>query len=194
MYLLCIICLITVKHSAAYTACDPDSRCLNNRACTFGSQQAYNKVADHLFQITGCANCKLDCSGSCVCAVSASQVELAIQDSNTSGLWCNSPLCTHDLTRHALQFVTYNYPCETAFAMAQEQVINLCGTISGQCCNGKCTKHWEIDQPEPRCETYTGHDALVRWLFSAYVIIIVVLWQWSTEMDIDTAIQQNLKT
>lgn len=188
--------LYTMTTTYAYSACDPDTRCLNNRACTFGSQEAYNKVATHLFEITGCSNCKADCTETCTCATLSSQVQTAISQSNISNSdnWCNNPICKQDLTLHALQYVTYNYPCETSFALAQKQVIKLCGTISGTCCNGKCTQHWEIDQPEPRCETYTGHDALTRWLFSIYVIVIVVLWQWSTEMDIDTAIQQNLKT
>jgi len=182
---------------AVYSACSPNERCLNNRVCNFGSQAAYAKVATHLYEITGCANCQLDCGGTCACTAS-SQVQFAIANSNVSTAnaskaWCNHPICKQHLTHHALQYTTYNYPCETSFADAQEQIIKLCGRISGTCCQGKCNKHWEIDQPEPRCETYTSHAAAVRWLFSAYVIIIVVLWQWSTEMDIDDAIKQQLE-
>lgn len=155
-------------------ACETDTRCLNNRACTFGSQTAYNKVAAHLYQITGCGNCALDCTTACDCLAVSSVLDL-IQNAS----FCDNYICDQPLTQHALQYVTYNFPCETAFGYAQQQLIRLCGTINGVCCEGKCTQHWEINQPEPRCETHQVHAA-VRWLLSAYVIVVVVLWQWAS--------------
>jgi len=128
------------------------------------------------------------CTSGCNCS-STGAIQLLtaqLEATNSTTGWCKeNNFCKSPLTQQAMFYPTENLPCERAFKNAQNHIVKLCGTVNGMCCNGKCVDYM-ITIPTPRCDQYQGHKKEARWLFSVYIILTLILWQWSTNKDINT--------
>lgn len=181
-------------YTCAYSECDPDQQCINNRICSFGDVETYKSVATKLFAVTSCENCINQCTSECNCSTT-SQVQMTLNaleatTDNTTG-WCKgNAICNNPLIQKALAYPTLNLPCERGFKNAQNYIVKLCGTVNGECCRGHCLDYM-IDVPTPRCDQYKGHTKEARWLFTVYIIITLILWQWSTNQDVGALLRSQ---
>ena len=193
-YILFTLGIVLPIYVFAYSECDPTQDCINNRVCSFGDTQTYTSVAEALYTATSCQTCINACGNSpCTCP-STGDIQILIKTleaNNSQTGWCTgNQYCKNPLLQQALSFTTKNFPCETGFKIAQQYIIKLCGTVNGECCNGKC-EDYMIDIPTPRCDQYKGHGKETRWLFSVYTIITIVLWQWSTNQDVGALLRSQ---
>ena len=185
--------LVAPLYTHGYSECDPSQQCINNRICSFGDLETYTQVATTLFDYTSCQNCINVCIPECNCSSTGKVEQLikALRLTNNNSGWCTgNTICKNPLIQHALNYPTENLPCERSFKNAQNYIVTLCGSVNMECCNGNCDD-FMIDVPPPKCDQHRGHSKEVRWLFSVYIIVTLILWQWSTDQDVGAVLRSE---
>jgi hypothetical protein len=172
--------------------CLPDTRCIENRKCEFGSEEAYDYVRNQLFTVAGCSH---SCIGECDCSCNTSGViyQDLIAD---SPLYCKGTdnLCDNAIYKRAINFATSSWPCEQVFAQAQRSLIQLCGKTNGICSSGQCSDPICTDQVAPTCEQTDGTSEIAQWIVSFILILGITLYGWGQEAIMEFLMTEEYKT
>jgi len=76
-----------------------------------------------------------------------------------------------------MNYKTANYDeCEKQIIRFQPQLIELCGQVNSQCCEGNCNQQFEITVPDALCDQIKGTRWFTRWLLPIYVLTGFFLW------------------
>jgi hypothetical protein len=162
--------------------CPPPSEgCVDNRKCAFGTIAKYREALDQVAMLTGCDNCANVC-GPCQCDSSNSAVQKAIDNKE----FCNSSICRQPEVTHMMGFFIDNFDtCENEVLRIQPLLIQLCGAINGQCCQGNCQHMYQISTPPSLCDQLAGVSPPARWLMTAYTVIALLLAQWAYDSVVE---------
>lgn len=160
----------------------PSAGCLENRKCAFGTVAKYTEALEVVAYLTGCDNCANVC-GPCVCDAAHANITTAL----AAGTYCNNtPICSEPAVVHMMGFYVDNFDtCENEVLRIQPRLIQLCGAVNGQCCNGKCEQMYQVSTPPSLCDQLEGIRPPARWLMTAYTILSILLGQWAYDSIIE---------
>lgn len=76
-----------------------------------------------------------------------------------------------------MNYRTANYnECEAQVIRMQTQLIQLCGYVNHQCCNGRCAQQFQISTTDALCDQTKQIPWLFRWALTIYAISTYLLW------------------
>lgn len=77
-----------------------------------------------------------------------------------------------------MNFLVNNFnECEAEILRIQTRLIELCGTVNSQCCDGSCTQQYQITIPASMCDQNKGTPSIIRWMTTIYILVGFFLWQ-----------------
>jgi len=173
-----LVFLGIVQSSRAQTFCPaPSDQCLEHRKCAFGSEDTYANALKTVLNLTGCDNCLNICSP-CNCSFADSEIDTDIQ----AGLFCEkSSFCDNQNVIYMMNYLVNNFNlCEQNVIRVQSYLIQLCGRVNDQCCNGRCSEQSQITVPDSMCDQDKGPPAFIRWVLTGYIMFAIMLWEFAS--------------
>lgn len=189
---------LTLHHLGLGQECICDDACKRNRACAFGSEEAYNYSVTTFFNFTGCPDCLSEPGNICECDDcnnTASDIQaLLVNNFNTmssGGGWVPPSLCYQPIMKAIMNFNTF--PGDGRLENARMPLYQLCATSNGILQAGQCNGAHCHSQVPPVCEQQKGVSQMLRFLMSLFIIICVFLFTWASEENITKLFPSSLK-
>lgn len=165
-----LLVVLLVATTRAQTCPEPTTAAVENRVCAFGSTAVYDNISTYINNITDCYTCAFTC-GECTCGTN-SVIDQAIAAGNYCG---KSAYCANTKVELAMNFIVTGYETyETNFIRAQTKLIQLCGRLGNDCCNGACT-YIQLEKPDSQCSQVLAIDpAPMRHWVDIFILIATI--------------------